>query len=78
VRQTRGGKTREALQRLFRHRRSQQRPESRPCHPGARLGLLATRGRVLSSVRPELLAKGRERGSNEHEDGEAEGNFSYY
>jgi hypothetical protein len=28
-------KTREALQRLFRHRRSQQRPECRPCRPGA-------------------------------------------
>jgi hypothetical protein len=33
---------------------------------------------VLSSIRPELLAKGGERGSNEHQDGQAEENFACY
>jgi hypothetical protein len=32
----------------------------------------------LSSIGPELRAIGRERGSNEHEDGQAESNFAYY
>jgi hypothetical protein len=32
----------------------------------------------LSSIRPELRTIGRERGSNEHEDGQAESDFAYY
>jgi hypothetical protein len=42
----------------------------------AALGLLSTRP-CLSSIRPELLAIGRERGSDEHKDGQAEDNFAY-
>jgi hypothetical protein len=44
----------------------------------ASLSLLGDARPCLSSIRPELLAIGRERGSNEHEDGQTEGNFAYY
>jgi len=47
------------------------------CRPGESQPLGDARP-CLSSIRPELLAKGRERTSNEHQDGQAEGNFAYY
>src|SRR5277367_4018416 len=48
-----------------------------PCRPGESQPLGDARP-CLSSIRPELLTKGRERSSNEHQDGQAEGNFAYY
>jgi len=48
-----------------------------PCRPGESQPLGDARP-CLSSIRPELLTKGRERSSNEHQEGQAEGDFAYY
>lgn len=44
---------------------------------GVRAGAQRTREDGLSSTRPELLATGHERGSNEHEKGQTEDDFAY-